>query len=110
MHMWEYCSLQLEQRMGVRTTVAQTYRGVHIEETEQPAWEVHCTLRLPDGDVRKEVFDNGKNFVDQLNKLGQEGWELAGVVDEKTGLFEHPQATTASSWIVKSFLFKRPVT
>lgn len=104
---WEYCSLQLEQKMGYRTTPGQLYRGVEIEETKQPVWEVHSTLRLPGGEMRKTVLEQDHNFIDEINKLGNEGWELAGVVDEKNGLFDYPEATTASTWVVKSFVFKR---
>jgi hypothetical protein len=109
MDRWEYCSLQLEQKVGYRTQAPQTYRGVQVEPTTEAVWEVHSTLRLPGGDMRRTVFERGHHFVDEINKLGNEGWELAGVVDEKNGLFDAPEASTASTWMVKSFVFKRPL-
>lgn len=109
MQRWEYCSLQLEQKVGYQAGVAQMYRGVEIEPAKEAVWEVHATLRLPGGDLRKMVFDPDHNFVDELNKLGTDGWELTGVVDEKSGLYDHPDTAAASTWVVKSFLFKRSV-
>lgn len=107
---WEYCSLQLERKLTYRTGAVQTYRGVKVDGEKRAGWELRSTLRLPGGDIRKDILEQENTLVDLLNKLGWEGWELSGVLDESDAHFEQVDVSPSSHWTTKSLVFRRPVT
>ncbi|SFR51912.1 DUF4177 domain-containing protein [Halogeometricum limi] len=64
--------------------------------TQETTWEYH-TLRPPRGSARAEAEDP----IDELNELGDEGWELVCAVDYTGGgtkylVFKRPKADAES--------------
>jgi len=61
----------------------------------------------PGAGADDNLSDSEQTVLDLLNQLGTDGWELAGVEEDKQG--GNRGTDWGATWSLTSYIFKRPV-
>lgn len=61
----------------------------------------------PDAGIDGNLSESGQTELEMLNELGADGWELAGVENDRQG--GRRDSDWGATWSLTTYTFKRPV-